>query len=244
MPDEPVPDERAPDGDTLLAEPEEVRLVRAEVESAAAERLTFFSDAVIAIAITLLALELPVPDGNTATEVLHSLREHRADYVAFFISFAVIGAHWTSHHAVFRWVRRLGGHVRRLNLLWLMIMVLMPFVTKVLTESDEGSGFVVRFGLYAVAQVAAAVLFVLMLRAMRRYDLFRPGVPARVVDSGLIRSATMIVMFGVSIPIAFTGEWAYLAWIATPLATWFVRFALRRPSTRRPSSPTRSGTVM
>jgi uncharacterized membrane protein len=36
-------------------------------------------------------------------------------YVAFFISFAVIGQHWAAHHAVFRWIRRLGGHVQRLT---------------------------------------------------------------------------------------------------------------------------------
>ena len=49
----------------------------------AAERLTFFSDAVIAIAITLLALELPVPSGETNHDLLHSVGELRAEYIAF-----------------------------------------------------------------------------------------------------------------------------------------------------------------
>src|SRR3954463_2152143 len=62
---------------------------RAEVEILAAERLTAFSDAVVAIAITLLALGLPVPRGATNTELLRSAGDHLDDYLAFLISFAV-----------------------------------------------------------------------------------------------------------------------------------------------------------
>jgi uncharacterized membrane protein len=87
------------------ADADEIRLIRDEVDFAAAERLTFFSDAVVAIAITLLALELPVPHNGSTTEVLHEMDNHLMAYVAFFISFAVIGQHWAAHHAVFRWIR-------------------------------------------------------------------------------------------------------------------------------------------
>ena len=69
--------------------------------TASAERLSFFADAVIAIAITLLALELPKPEGTTNAELLHSVGVHRGDYIAFLISFLVIGSHWAAHQRVF-----------------------------------------------------------------------------------------------------------------------------------------------
>ena len=69
----------------------------------AAERLAFFSDAVVAIAITLLALELPVPMSTVESnrDFWHQLAKHSNDYIAFMISFAAIGSHWFPHHALF-----------------------------------------------------------------------------------------------------------------------------------------------
>ncbi|MEC3979770.1 TMEM175 family protein [Amycolatopsis sp. H20-H5] len=87
-----------------------------EVRAVAAERLTFFGDAVIAIALTLLALELPLPEGATNGELLHSALEHRWEYIAFLVSFLVIGAHWSGHHRVFRYVTSLGGKLGTLTL--------------------------------------------------------------------------------------------------------------------------------
>src|SRR5436309_15182987 len=72
--------------------------VDVEVRAIAAERLTFFADAVIAIAITLLALELPRPEGDTNAQLLHSAYEHRPGYRAFVISLLVVGAPWSAPH--------------------------------------------------------------------------------------------------------------------------------------------------
>jgi hypothetical protein len=63
----------------------------------------FFSDAVVAIAITLLAIELPVPEGDSTASLLDSLGANSIAYLTFLISFLVIGAHWRSHHQVFRY---------------------------------------------------------------------------------------------------------------------------------------------
>jgi Endosomal/lysosomal potassium channel TMEM175 len=104
-------DERA--SSTLIAEhlgaaeaDDDITLVHREMEFAAAERLMFFSDAVIAIALTLLALDLPVPGGieNATVSIpamVNDARQHLDDYLAFLISFLVIAAHWRLHHRVF-----------------------------------------------------------------------------------------------------------------------------------------------
>jgi uncharacterized membrane protein len=143
-------------------------------KAVAAERLTFFSDAVIAIAITLLALELPVPHGATNQELLHSVAEDRGEYLAFLISFVVIGAHWSGHHRVFRHVETMGGRLSILTLLWLLMQVITPFATKVL--NGDGA-FQARFTFYASVQVVAGLLFMAMVLTIRRHDLLREDSP-------------------------------------------------------------------
>src|SRR5271165_6906054 len=82
-----------------------------EADFISAERLIFFSDAVVAIAITLLAFALPLPDhlpsNPTNVQVWDAVWAHRIDYLTFLISFAVIGRHWRLHHRLFRDVYRL-----------------------------------------------------------------------------------------------------------------------------------------
>ena len=62
-----------------------------------------FSDAVVAIAITLLAIELPAPAGDTFSKFWPSVRHDDGHYAAFLISFAVIAAAWRDHHDLFRY---------------------------------------------------------------------------------------------------------------------------------------------
>src|SRR5215813_5536469 len=126
-----------------------------DVELPSAERLVFFSDAVVAIAITLLALDLPVPQGQGNMDLLHSARNNLNDYLAFGISFVVIAAHWRGHHRVFRYVRAVGP-ILRWNLLWLFFIVITPFATKVL--AGDGA-FQARFTFYATQQALIGISF-------------------------------------------------------------------------------------
>jgi uncharacterized membrane protein len=150
----------APPRDTS---PDATAAASIEAELVAAERMIFFADAVVAIAITLLAIGLPLPHGVSNGQVLRSLWDHRAEYLAFLISFVVIGNYWAAHRRLFQYVVRLGGHVTGLNMAWLLMMVITPFATRVL--SGDG-GFAVRFTFYALVQVTAAVCLLLMARAV------------------------------------------------------------------------------
>ena len=89
----------------------------------------------VAIAITLLALALPVPggfDGMTNGQLLHVLGNDWDEYFPFLISFVVIANHWTVHRKIFRYVNRLDSQVIVANLAWLLMMILIPFVTRML----------------------------------------------------------------------------------------------------------------
>jgi len=187
-----------------------------EVEVASADRLTFFSDAVVAIAMTLLALELPVPEGHTNSEALHSLGAHLEEYQAFLISFAVVAVHWSGHHRIFGYLTGLGGRIVRWNMLWLLTIVLMPFATRTLT--GDGA-FEVRFITYAGVQAFAGLCFLMMVREMTRHHLLRPDTPPVVVSASYARLFVMTGAFLVSIPVSLVTSWAYVCWIAIPFVS-------------------------
>jgi len=213
--------------------------LRAEVEQISTERLVFFSDAVVAIAITLLALELPLPSApgggppTSATsnhDFLVSLQANADQYIAFLISFIVIAAHWRGHHWVFRYVGSVGP-ILRWNMLWLLFIVVTPFATRVL---NEDGGFQVRFILYAAVQVLASVSFLAILWGIWRHDLLREGSPPGLVRSSAVRLGGLAVTFLLSIPLAFVTRYAYFIWFAVPFAAVAIRRLTNRFARSRP----------
>lgn len=94
------------------------------------ERLILFSDAVFAIAITLLIIEIKVPhfEGRfTDHDIREALQHQIPEWIGFFISFWVIGIYWMAHHRMFGYVVRHNDGLALLNLLFLMTIVVMPF---------------------------------------------------------------------------------------------------------------------
>ncbi len=202
-----------------------------EVRAAAVERLTFFSDAVVAIALTLLALDLPLPSGTTNRQVLGSLQAHWNDYFVFVISFVAISAHWRAHHQFFRYVAAPGGRLMPMTMVWLFAQVITPFATRVI--AGDGA-FVVRFDFYAIVQIASSLTFVLMVHQVHRHRLFRPSTPRILFRRAYLGSAALLAGFVVSIPISLFTHWAYACWVAVPaLSRLFTRLWGSAPAVPR-----------
>jgi uncharacterized membrane protein len=202
---------------------EEAVRAEAEVEANAAERVVTFSDAVVAIAITLLALGLTVPNspaGTTNGQLLHELRGDWSAYLAFLISFAVIGSHWATHRRVFRYVTRMNKMAGRFNMVWLLMMVLTPFAANLLAGKG---GFGVRFSIYALIQVIATGCLMLMSREIVRANLLRPNAPARAHHPDYLPGIGICIAFLVAIPVSFVTGWAYALWASAPLLTRLLR---------------------
>src|SRR5438552_8047016 len=95
-------------------------------------RLEAFSDGVFGVAITLLVLEIKVPHSGALGVGLLLLWP---SYLAYAISFVVIGAIWINHHAMFEWIDRVDQNLLLLNTLHLMFIAFLPFSTAVLAEA-------------------------------------------------------------------------------------------------------------
>jgi TMEM175 potassium channel family protein len=96
------------------------------------DRMEAFSDGVFAIAITLLVLDLVVPE--IEGDVGHALVDQWPTYLAYFVSFASIGAAWILHSVVTDHLDRVDSIVLRLNLLPLFVVSILPFTTRMLGE--------------------------------------------------------------------------------------------------------------
>lgn len=102
------------------------------------ERMILFSDAVFAIAITLLVIELKVPEIETKEltegKLLSALAHMIPKFFGFIISFMFIGIYWTVHHRMFGYVINYSPKLLRLNLFFLFAVALMPFSTAFYSE--------------------------------------------------------------------------------------------------------------
>lgn len=211
----------------------ETPAIPAEVEEEgnkiATERLVFFSDAVIAIAITLLALELPIPEGATAAKSWEAFWGQRDDYLAFLISFLVIANAWFAHHWLYRYVQRVHRRVAGVNMFWLLTIIVTPFATRILV--GDATAFPMAFTLYAGIQAASQLTFVAIILTIRRDHLVAAEVPPGTFNRGITRSLSMAIVVLISIPIAYRSHWAFAFWAANGYFSRMIAQAINR---RRP----------
>jgi uncharacterized membrane protein len=122
-------------------------------------RLMFFSDGVFAVAITLLALEIHVPEDWHGT--IADLWQHMAPSLApYAISFAVTGAYWSAHRRYFARIVRADGILNTLNLLLLGLVALLPPATRLMFGEQVTLNMVlVYLGLIGVTGLALAALW-------------------------------------------------------------------------------------
>jgi len=205
-----------------------------DYDARAADRLTLFSDAVVAIAITLLAIDLPVPEGHTVSEFWASVRHEGGQYAAFLISFFVIAAAWGDHHGIFRYVRRVDTRLRTINTLWLLMIVLIPFATRLLTVSGAETLQVhaLRFSFYALLQVLASAAMFAALTHMISHQL-APDLPQGMAIDLARQSYNIMLGFGLSIPVFFVWRNAWIMWLVVPLVVSRWRHRVRHRRSRR-----------
>jgi uncharacterized membrane protein len=185
-----------------------------EADQIGMERLIFFSDAVFAIAITLLSLEIRLPATDSAPtngELSQLLLEIWPKYMAYVISFLVIGLFWIGHHRRFRIIQRYDRNLMLLNLLLLMVIAFVPFPTAVLSEYGNRAATI----FYALVMILIGVLSAcLWWYASYKDRLIDPGLDRRRRRREMLIPLWFIGVFLLSIALAYINVGlARLSWI-------------------------------
>ncbi|HXP00481.1 MAG TPA: TMEM175 family protein [Luteibacter sp.] len=166
------------------------------------ERLTFFSDAVFAIAITLLVIEIhvPHPSANTDEAWLQALIDLTPHFFGFILSFIVIGALWAAHHRVFGLLRHYDPSIVWPNLFLLMAVAFMPFSSALMsTHSTERIPEV----FYAATLLIAGLLQYRLIRKALRAPFLREDVSDETIAIMRRRSLAMPCMAVLAGALAF-----------------------------------------
>lgn len=175
------------------------------------DRLETFSDGVFAIAITLLVLELDVP-ADTHGDLWHALLQQWPSYLAYLISFAVIGIIWVNHHGILALVARVDRPLLYLNLLLLLAVAGIPFPTALVAEHLQSPGIdaKVAAAVYGGWAVLVAVSFNLMWRwIVHDRSLIHQHIDLAALRANTRRFSLGVVIYPLTIGIAFLSPvWA------------------------------------
>jgi uncharacterized membrane protein len=139
-------------------------------------RLEALSDGVFAIAVTLLVLEISVPDGSE-DDLFGAVLDQWPSYLGYVAAFSTIGVVWIIHSAITEYLDRVDAAFVRLNLLLLMLVSFLPFPTRLLAEylgeDDAARVASTAFGLtlLAVAILVAVVWRYALVRGLLRADV-------------------------------------------------------------------------
>jgi len=127
-------------------------------------RLEAFSDGVLAIVITILVLELKVPDSAGPDGLLQTLGEDWRSYLGYLISFVFVGGSWVAHANATRLIDKGDPILFRLTLLWLLFVSLIPFATSLMTSFIGQDGEHTAVAIYGIDLFLGSLLLTLVIR--------------------------------------------------------------------------------
>jgi uncharacterized membrane protein len=215
-----------------MAEDSQSAFTARDQRNASPDRLLTFTDGVFAIIITILVLELKVPDLGSGQSLIEALDDIRPTFVAFIISFLLVGMYWTWHVSAFAQVRYIDLNVVWLNLLYLLPVAMIPFAASTLGEHETDPA---ALHLYGVVLITATLFRVVLDLYLRRH----PGLLWQTPSKQARRLATAaaaapLVVYAVAMLIADWVPWlSLLLYFTMPLLYFgFVTLLKADPRTR------------
>ncbi|MDX6286328.1 MAG: potassium channel family protein [Frankiales bacterium] len=186
-------------------------------------RLEAFSDGVLAIAITLLILDirLPVNSHNVGEDLLHA----KSHYVAYATAFFTIAVLWVNHHDLFKLIDHADRGLMFLNSMLLLSISFLPFPTSVLAEHMDSNANDRQAALlaYGFTMVAIAFFYNTTWRYVRSHGLLRADLSADVIGRITRAYNPAILLYAAALPLSFFSAWFSIAvWLG--LAVFFLLF--------------------
>jgi len=195
------------------------------------ERLLTLSDGVVAIALTLLVLQLRVPPlahPNSASELATKLGKDGNQLISYVISFYVIAHFWLIHHRVFRRVTGQKESLAWWNFAFLFTITIMPFTSDLLGEYSSNP---LAVDIFALNLLLASLATQATQDLGRRKGLLTSGTDAGSVQASLLRAAGTAAIIGVSIGVAWVSTsaakycWVLIALVPRLVDRWSARRA-------------------
>jgi uncharacterized membrane protein len=197
-------------------------------------RLEAFSDGVFAIAITLLVLELNVPEPGSG-ELGHELLAQWPSYAAYFVTFLTIGIIWINHHAAFSRLRSVDHSILMLNLLLLLTVSVLPFTTSLMAAYlKEGEGERLAAGIYGASLLVMGGAFVLTNRQilLKRPQLLKEPIPPERARRLLYFAALGQIPYVLAVALAIVSPYVTLAICALTAVYYSLPIATRGAGTQ------------
>jgi uncharacterized membrane protein len=163
-------------------------------------RLQAFSDGVFAVAITLLVLNLQVPQLNAVSELVLRLGELWPKLLSYALSFVLVGIYWVAHHNTFHYIQRSDRNLLWLNILLLMCIVFLPFPTALLGQYPEQRVSVIIYA--GTLVITGLVLQALWWYATSGYRLVDRNIDPRLVQRTTRRNLTGPLLYLLAIGIS------------------------------------------
>lgn len=176
-------------------------------------RLEAFSDGVIAILITIMVLELHVPQETDFAALLPLVPV----FMSYALSFVVLGIYWNNHHHLFQAAKQVDGRVLWANLHLLFWLSLLPFATGWMGEHDFAA---VPIAIYGIILVCAAIAYNILAYTLVALH-GRDSVLAKALGSDF-KGKLSIGLYLLALPLAFINSWLSFSLYVLVAVIWFV----------------------
>ena len=167
------------------------------------DRIISISDAVFAFSLTLLTVDLVVPElqGSQASLLVQDLLGEFSRFLYFVLTFFITGSYWLAHHRIYRFIVRYDSILMRVNLYFLLFITLMPFTTKLLSEYGHVQAVVVSAAVLYAAP--GFLLGIIWHYASRDHLLISGKVPHDFARMTRMKNYVKPTVFILSIPFSF-----------------------------------------
>ena len=176
-------------------------------------RLEAFSDGVIAIIITIMVLELHVPEEATFAALLPLLPK----FLSYVLSFIFLGIYWNNHHHLWQAAKQVNGSILWANMHLLFWLSLIPFATGWMGENNFAK---LPVALYGGVLWLSAMAYFIMVRAMLAHH-GRDSVLASALGDGK-KERVSLILYSVAIPLAFAAAWIAATLYVVVAIMWLI----------------------